>query len=348
MKSADKIQRTSVHPEKSVLVPHQVGHLASSPGERHLVAYSPEVASITVISENCDFRKIELAQPTGNLCLSIDTTGSLLAFSGSIANRLHIRHIDSNQSVTIIPQSDLVDARFDGQGRLWTVRRGTDQFIVELRDSGSWKLLGISMVGDDYYLEGGAELRPGPSDDAMFVGVYSGQSEQINYLCEAKDGGLLARHISAMDGEQFVFIAPNGRTAVTLDHENCEIVCFSQPFNVSNKRIHWPGYVEDDCEDERPGYHGCFIDDGHFLAGSSEGRLFLIELFPFGIKKEIQVVGHEPVPASVKYPSLSDACGFVSDLLYFGRYGNSIAFIFAENHRSMSPMLIVLPTTEII
>ena len=101
-------------------------------------------------------------------------------------------------------------------------------------------------------------------------------------------------------------------------------------------------------KDERPGYYGCYIEQGCFLAGSSEGRLFLIELEPFRVRREIHIAGHAPVPAAVKYPSLSDACGFVSDLVAFGCFGRYIAAFFTEDHRSPCPQLVIVRTCDFV
>lgn len=335
-----------VTPAQSSIVPHPVGHLTASPGERYLVADSSGATVVSVLSEAGQRQELELAQPTGSLCLSIDATGSFLAFANAYDNRLYLRHLKSGQQVTIQHRSEVVDVRFDGQGRLWTIRRGATRFVVELRAAESWEMLADSEFSDDYFREGSAELRPSSSGEAMFVAAYSGQSETENHLCEVKSDSLLIRHISTMDGEQYVFPAPDGAMALTLDRETCEIACFSSPFNMELARLPWPDYEE--CEDERPGYYGCYLDDGHFLAGSSEGRLFLIQLAPFQIKKEIQVVGHIPVPASIKYPSLSDGCGLFSNLTVFGRCGNSVAAFFAENYQSPFSHLVILPIPDLI
>jgi len=343
----DPIRTTAVvTPAQSSTVPHRVGDLITSPGERHLVVYSSETPAVSLLSETWQRREIELSQPTGSLCMSIDSTGSLLAFASPEDDRLYVRHLGSDQQMTVQHRSELVDVRFDGRGRLWTIRRGAERFVVEMRAAGTWEMLADSEFSDACFLR--AELRPSPSGDAMFVAAYSGHGDHENYLCEAEHDSLQARHIPAMDGQQIVFLSPDDATALTLDHMTCEVACFRHPFNASIARLPWPDYVEGECEDELPGYFGCYVDGGHFLAGSADGRLFLIELTPFRVRKEIQVAGHTPVSASIKHPSLSDACGFVSDLLVFGRCGNSVAAFFAKNHRSPCPRLIILPITDLV
>jgi len=348
MTNAPQIETTVVTPVQSVEIPHRIGHVTTSPGDQYLAAYSPEASAVSLLSGTGVRREIHLAKPTGSLCLSVDTTGNFLAFAYSEDDRLYVRRLDSDQEEIVQHSSELIDARFDGRGRLWTVRRGTERFVVELRAARNWEEIAYVEIGDAYFLEGGAELRPATSEDAMFVGVYSGQSEQENYICEVEHELVVARQVAAMDGEQFVFATPNSATVVALDHVECEIACFRHPFNASIARLTWPDYAEDRCEDERPGYYGCYIEQGCFLAGSSEGRLFLIEFEPFRVRREIHIAGHAPVPAAVKYPSLSDACGFVSDLVAFGCFGRYIAAFFAEDHRSPCPQLVIVRTCDFV
>lgn len=325
---------------------HPVGHLATSPGERYLVAYSSETPVISVLSEAGQRKEVELTRPTNGLCMSIDSTGSLLAFANAYDSHLHVQNLELGQQVSIQQRSEVVHVRFDRQGRLWIIRRGAKRFVVELRVAQTWEMIADSEFSDDYFREGWAELRPSPSGDTMFVAAYSGQSEIENYLCLLEGNSLLIRHAPAMDGNQFVFPAPDDATALLLDHETCEIACFSAPYRTATADLPWPDNEE--CDDERPGYYGCYIDDGHFLAGSSEGRLFLIQLDPFRVKAEIQVAGHVPVPASIKYPSLADTCGLVSNLTVFGRCGDSVVAFFARDHRSPCPQLVFLPIPDLI
>lgn len=344
--SKPSLETNLVTPVQSFTVPYPVDHLVASPGERYLVATSPEATVVLVLSEAGQRHELELPRPTSSLCTSIDSTGSLLAFVNADDSQLQVRYLKSGQQVTVQHHSEVVDVRFDGQGRLWTIRRGAERFVVELRAAESWEVIADSEFSDDYFREGGAWLRSSSSGEGMFVAAYSGQSEMENYLCEVKHGSLLTRHIQAMDGDQFIFPAPDNATALTLDHEVCEIACYSSPYSTAIARLPWPDYEE--CENERPGYYGCYLDGDHFLAGSSEGRLFLIQLAPLQIKKEIQVAGHVPVPASIKYPSLADAFGLVSDLTVFGRCGDSVVAFFARDHRSPCPQLVILPIPDLI
>ena len=104
---------------------------------------------------------------------------------------------------------------------------------------------------------------------------------------------------------------------------NCEIACFSKDGQCTS-RIGWPDYAEDETEDERPGYSGCDLDEKHFLAGSQEGRLFIVQLSELQVLSEIALKGFEPVALAAKYPSLPDIQGSGSDLRFFARCGSYV------------------------
>jgi hypothetical protein len=342
MSDSSRIPIVVVVPEESVEASHEVGHVCSSPGQRHLAAYSLTHPSVLLLSEECR-RETTLAKPPGELCLSVNLTGNLLAYS-DLDNRLRVRSLPAEQEVIVDDCPEVLDVRFDEQGRLWTVRRH-DELLVEVRGAGDWRVIGQSEVSD---FGAGADIRPGPSQEVMFVSPYSGQSEQENFLCDFENGELRTQSMRAMDGDQFVFAAPGIAKVVALDFWHCEIACFTHPYDAPVARRPWPDFDEEEREYEQPGYYGCFLDDEHFLAGSSEGRLFVFQLTPLGVKKEIHVAGYEPVPSVVKFPTLKDASGLVSDLLYFGQYGEHVAAFFAPDHRSPRPQLVTLRVSDLL
>lgn len=342
-----EFQTTTATPVQSFTLSHLVGHLAVSPREQHLVAYSPENSVISVFFQKGECRQVDLGQPTGGLCMAVDDSGTLIAFARAGDDCLQLRNLDSMEHRSIQHASEVVDARFDRMGRLWTVRRDIQGYVVEMRAARSWELVSQAEVGDKYFRQGGAEFRAATSNDAMIVELYSGHGEQQNYQLEVGDRAITARHLSILDGFKFLFASQNGSKVVILDHETCSVECFEPPYCEPFGGLPWPDYIEGESEDERPGYYGCHINADYFLAGSSEGRLFLFDLSPLGVKKEIQIAGHLPVPAAVKYPSLSDATGMVSDLTVFGRCGETVIAFFASNNGTR-PEVAIIPIREIL
>ena len=170
-----------VTPEDDVEPPHKVDHICGSPGGRHLAAYSLKHASVWLLSEKsrCE---IELFESPGEFNLSVDLTGNLLAYTYS-DSLLRIRHVNSSAEQIFDDCPKLFATRFDEQGRLWTVRQD-DELIVELRAADDWQVIGQRRVNDQ---GGGADLGPSPSQNAMIVSPYSGQSEQENFFCEFED-----------------------------------------------------------------------------------------------------------------------------------------------------------------
>ncbi|MCJ8331562.1 MAG: hypothetical protein MJH11_16495 [Lentisphaeria bacterium] len=228
---------------------------------------------------------------------------------------------------------------------MWSIRRESESFVVEVRSSGTWELVSQVSISDSYFADGGAEFRPEGAGNTAFIGVYSGQSEQENYLCRFDSGTLSAQCISSMDGDQFVFAS--GENLITLDHGNCQVARFDGSGKCTSKIV-WPDYSEDGAEDERPGYYACYLDDHHFLAGSSEGRLFVLGLDPLRIAIEVTIEGFEPVPLAERYPTLSEIEGFGSDLRYFGRCGGDIYFFFAKSHQSETHQLAIVPVLDLL
>lgn len=237
---------------------------------------------------------------------------------------------------------------FDATGRLWTVRASREGFVMELRAPGSAELLAAAPFSNAYYAAGGAALRPGASKDSALIETYSGQSEQQYHLCSlVPESRLVIEHVSSFDGDQQVFVSDEGTFAISLDHCEPSVVRYPPGFASEQTRRAWPDYDENECEDERPGYHCTFLDAAHALVSSSEGRMFLLNTAELGFASELHVAGHAPVPVSVKYPTLSTP-GLASDLITFERCEDSLIAFFAENRRSSAPSYVVLPITAIL
>lgn len=327
-------------------VPHAVGHLAISPGERFLLAFHPDETRASLFTSGGRRADIPFDGPTRSLCMCISSDGKYLGYASDGSSELIVRDLDSGGEMAVPHVSDVVDARFDPKGRLWTARRETNGFVVEVRSPRFWVLLCSAQVSSAYFAQGGAEIRDGHDGQSMYVAAYSGQNEQENYYCTLLEGELIARHVVEMDGEQFVFAGSEYPT-LTLDHMCCEIARFTEAGRCT-LRAGWPDYDETDAEDERPGYHGCHLDRSYFLAGSENGRLFILRSDDLELISEVAVKGFEPVALALKYPSLSDVRGSGSDLRCFGRCGKHVYLFFAKNHRSSFQRLAVLAVSDLL
>lgn len=332
--------------QKVLTVPHQVDQVATAPNDKFLLAYHSQETTVSLFATDHSRKDIELSSPTGSLCMCISSDGKHLAYASEGSSELLVHNLATGREAAVLHDSDVVDARFDGKGRLWSARREEDGFVVEVRHPLSWEFLSATQVSDSYFAEGGAEIRYGSDEDSMYVAAYSGQSEQENYACTLHEDRVEAKHVAEMGGQQFVFACSHGRT-LTLDHMNCEIACFSGEGHCAS-RIGWPDYAEDETEDERPGYFGCQLDEIHFLAASQEGRLFIVRLDDLQILSEIAVKGFEPVALSAKYRSLSDIQGSGSDLRFIGRCGGYVYTFFADDHHSCSHQIAILAVAELL
>ncbi len=335
-----------VEAEEISTVPHPIAELAVSPSENFLLAYSLQGAAVSLFTTDRLRKEINLPDAARSPCLCISSDGKHLAYINEGRLQLVIRDVETGRAEVVPHQSEVVDAKFDDQGRVWTVRKEEHGFVVEIRNPLSWDLLSSAKMSDSYFAQGGAVIRAGSAADAMYIAAYSGQSEQENYLCMLDGQKMSARHLAEMDGDQFVFACPKGRT-LTLDHIRCEIAVFAQDDQCIS-RIGWPDYVEGEAEDERPGYYGCYLDENHFLAGSQEGRLFIVQLSPLCVLSEIAVLGFEPVPFAAKYPSLSGILGSGSDLCFFARCGSYVYTFFAADYRSPSQQLALLGIPDLL
>jgi hypothetical protein len=292
-------------------------------------------------------RSLALSHSIDCMTVSVSADGRDLAFVEPDSGALWVLDVDTGHEAEVARESAVTSCRFDVESRLWTVRALPEGFVVELRAAGTHALVASAAFGDAYFAAGGACIHRGPDSRSVLLETYSGQSEQEHYLCEWGEGARLRiQHFPALDGNESVFAAEAGELAVSFDHSDPAVVTCRIPPGEPITRVPWPDYVEEDGEDERPGYDACFLNRTHVLVGSQEGRLFVFDAPRGTFVSEIHVEGHAPVPLSEKYPSLSDQ-GLVSDLASFGRCGESVVAFFAGAHRA-SADYVVLPITELL
>jgi hypothetical protein len=75
----------------------------------------------------------------------------------------------------------------------------------------------------------------------------------------------------------------------------------------------------------------CYLDQQHALAGTGEGRIFLVDTAAMRIEDEIAIKGHEPRPIREYYPILAKERGLGTDIAWFTRLGDVIVFVFRRD-----------------
>lgn len=75
----------------------------------------------------------------------------------------------------------------------------------------------------------------------------------------------------------------------------------------------------------------CYFDKRHALAGTNEGRVFLVDTDRMKVVEEVELEGHEPRPIGEYYPILAKEHGLATDISWFTRLGNAIVFIYRRD-----------------
>ena len=78
----------------------------------------------------------------------------------------------------------------------------------------------------------------------------------------------------------------------------------------------------------------CYLDEGHALAGTGAGRIFVIDTQEMAIVDEIALEGHEPRPMGEYFPRLAAETGLATDLTWFARVGDTILFAYRRDEQS--------------
>jgi hypothetical protein len=90
-----------------------------------------------------------------------------------------------------------------------------------------------------------------------------------------------------------------------------------------------PGNGED--EDNPFAESLCYMDSRSAIAGTEEGRIFLVDTERLRIEEEVAIEGHEPRPIGEYYPKLAKERGLGTDITWFTRLDDVVVFVYRRD-----------------
>jgi hypothetical protein len=143
----------------------------------------------------------------------------------------------------------------------------------------------------------------------------SGEEREIQLL-ETAGWSLVAR-ITAEDP----FGGSRGERVAVINEDNA--VCqYEFP---SMRRIGSPLISAE--EDDSFQVYLAFLNERQILAGTCNGRMFIVDARRMRIEDEVALDGHDPKPIGAYYPRLAHLPALGTDISYFERLGDAIFFV---------------------
>src|SRR5262249_37362182 len=138
--------------------------------------------------------------------------------------------------------------------------------------------------------------------------VAAGQDGQEVYLLKREGSGFTFNRVRELTN----CIPP------TFSQDGTELLTVTEDFSIrryafpSMENLAPPCFSGD--EDNPFAESLCYLDDQRALAGTGEGRVFLVDTASMQIEDEIAIEGHEPRPIWEYYPTLAKERGLGTDI----------------------------------
>lgn len=266
--------------------------------------------------------------------VSLNPNGSLIAISHedclTIGKRSEVPEIVCEapelEETTGYLERGFDDCHFDQQGHLWCVAPiSSSQIEVQRREPDRWSVIARTVFEDPFgYSSSSFSFTPDP--DVLGLWVAAGQDGQQVYWIST-DGDIAIDAEDSLRDTTPPEFAPSGQNLlVNGDYSSLDRYSFPEVEQLG--RCIWP-FDEDegDCFAESM----AFINDQLALAGSREGRLFVLDVDEMMVLHEFEVAGHELRPCNEVYPALAGETHLVSDISYFRSFGDTLLMVFRRD-----------------
>jgi hypothetical protein len=322
-------------PDGRIDLEHRVSFLRASPTTGDVIAASDN-GHISLVDFSSNLTRVHRPtkkiraispHPTDPLFAYVDgTSGSLIVLNSTDEPVAEIRPPDvaTNSSKSIVQGFD--DCYFDGSGEFFWLSAHTsdDECEVWLVETRGWSVAQKSVVADQlgasscsFHFAGRAGL--------VSLWMAAGQDGQQVYWLERNGAGFSLRKanelanctppIFSQDASEFLI--------VTQDNSICR---YAFP------EIKQIGSPLDSGDADNPFAESlCYLDDRNFIAGTGEGRVYLVNTRELRIEEEVALEGHEPRPIGDYYPALTRERGLGTDITWFTRLGDKVVFVFRRD-----------------
>jgi hypothetical protein len=244
----------------------------------HVVVLSSEGAA-SLISP--DFRSVKtFTVPEDPEAAALSPDGSLLAVAAADG-------ITLLSTPTFAKSHRLNDAflscLFVGEKLFWTCARFTEQTVIlEVWEPGLWAKIARAKIADPYG-NSSFSIFPHPNRNSVVVWAAGGQDGQSLFWATLDGAEIGVTRFEALDEMGLPSFSPSGDDFLVTSEGALHCYAYPQgPLKGSLTEL-------DDDEDDPIGYFVCYVDAGHALLASLEGRLFLVDVSEMSVIDEVAV-----------------------------------------------------------
>lgn len=272
-------------------------------------------------------RAMSLHPSNGRLAWVDGKVGSLIVQDLNGSRPLKIAPPQVQESTPAWVQRGFDYCTFGQDGAsLWTVApSNAKDVVVRLHDFETGRTIDQATIKDPF---GGSScsFHPTGKPSLLCLWLAAGNPDMVQvYWLERTQQGFswtLETHLGNTLPPVF---SPSGDHFLVLNDENA--IC---KFDFATMRQHASPLVSED-EDNPFSESLCFLNDQQALAGTNEGRIFLVDTARVKVVEEVSLEGHEPRPIGEYYPMLAKESGLATDISWFTRLGEVILFVYRRD-----------------
>jgi WD40 repeat protein len=221
------------------------------------------------------------------------------------------------------------DCCFSDDGNfLWTTAPLTSKdIVVQLRHSESGQVVDTATIQDPF---GGSSCSfhstGKPNLVSSWLAAGNPEMTQVYWLRMNDSKFTCTVEVKLKEAIPPIF-SPNGQEflVVNADHAICK---FAYPCMLQVGLPLTSGDEDDPFVESL-----CYFNDQQALAGTNQGRIFVVDTIEMKVETEVSLEGHEPRPIEVYYPRLKEG-GLSTDISGFTRHGDVILFVFRRDQNT--------------
>jgi hypothetical protein len=322
-------------PDGRIDLEHRAYLLRGAPHRSAVIAAAKD-GQLSVLSP--DLKEVQLRRlPSKVRAVSPHPLARRLAWIDGKTGSLTVQDFDGARLLEIAPpqiqettpewiQRGFEDCIFSEDGRfVWTIAPlNSEDVVVQLHEAETGATIDKATVKDPF---GGSScsFHHTGRHDLTSLWLAAGQDgQQVYWLKRTRTGFSCTLEANLRNTIPPVFSPDCGQLLVVNDHYT--ISKFQFP---AMRQIGSP--LESGDEDNPFAESLCYLNERQALAGTGEGRIFVVDTVGMKIEEEVAVEGHEPRPIGEYYPRLAKERGLGTDISYFLRLGDVVLFAYRRD-----------------
>jgi hypothetical protein len=299
----------------------EAGNLVVATNDGHLSILSAELKVIGSHLLSFKIRCISAHPSDGQIAVVEDRTGSLVVLDtdGVQLHRIPPPQFGDENLNRLYRGYD--DCYFDDSGHfLWLVAPSIVDVEIRLFETRTWSLIDKAVAKDPFRNSSCIFTGTG-GPDLLTLWMADGQGGQQIYWLKREESRFACIPEPRITNTIPPVFSPSRHEFLVVDNGGA-IRKFSFPDIVAVGPA-----AESNDEDDPFAESLCYLNERHALAGTNQGRIFLLDTVRMTVKEEVTVEGHESRPMSDYYPRMANDLQLCTDISSFCRRGDIICFV---------------------